>query len=45
MTEKETLYHAEHWLCDALRVTNNKSNPLVFLIGTKYDLIVGTKKI
>jgi GTPase SAR1 family protein len=41
MTDKETLYHAEHWLYDALGVTNNKNNPLVFLVGTKYDLLVG----
>lgn len=40
MTDKETLFHAEHWLYDALSVTNNRKSPLVFLVGTKYDLIV-----
>jgi hypothetical protein len=45
MTDQETLFHAEHWLYDALGVTNNKNDPLIFLVGTKYDLLVKCDKI
>ena len=44
MTDRETLFHAEHWLYDALGVTNNKNDPLIFLVGTKYDLLVNNYK-
>lgn len=39
LSDRETLYHAEHWLLDALSVTKESNRPFIFLVGTKNDLI------
>ena len=42
LVDKESLDEAENWLNDALRVavpSDEKKNPLLFLVGTKKDLI------
>ena len=38
MTDEETLHEIPKWLNDALEVNTNE--PLIFLIGTKLDLLV-----
>lgn len=39
MTETNTLVSAERWINEALQITA-VDNPLIFLVGTKRDLIV-----
>lgn len=44
MSKRDTLESAKKWLTSALNY-NTAQKPLVFLVGTKADLLVGSQSI